>query len=432
MKALSYFCITIVIGFFNLHGQQTPANAQQDVITLNGGIAHLGNGKVIENSIIIIGNGKITGVFDANTNEQPLRGEVINVEGQHIYPGFIALDTTLGLIEIEAVRATEDQDEIGEYNPHIEAIIAYNAESKVVESMRPNGVLLAQTVPQGGTISGASSLVQLDAWNWEDAVLKRGDGIHLNWPSSYKRGRWWLGEDPGYSPNKDYAKNIVELKNFLIQSKAHNAANISVANLPYAAMQPVLKGEQNLYVHVNDEKEILDVLQFKEDLNLPKLVLVGAYRGYKVAEAIAKGKVPVILTRVHSLPRTEDDDYDIAFKMAKPLLDAGVLLALGNSSEYWQARNLPFYAGQITAHGISFEDALQLITNNAAHILGVADQMGTLEIGKDATLFISTGNALEMHGNNVVMAMVQGRSISLESHQTKLWQRYKKKYERAK
>lgn len=429
MKKIKIILFAFLIAL-NASAQQTPAAKQTGEITLKGGTAHIGNGKVIENSIIFIKDGKITGVYDAQSNTMEPKGEVIDVTGKHIYPGFIAADTTLGLVEISAVRATEDQDEIGEFNPHIEAIIAYNAESKVVESMRPNGVLIAQTVPQGGTISGTSSVVQLDAWNWEDATVERGDGVHLNWPDSFTRGRWWLGEDPGYSPNKTYTEDVTEIKDFIKQSIAYTAGDNDIKNLPYASMKSILDGDSNLYIHVDGEKEILDVLRFKEDMKLDHVVLVGAYRAYTIADQIAQANVPVILARVHSLPENEDDDYDISYKMAKILDDAGVLVALGNSGEYWQARNLPFYAGQVTAHGMSFEDALSLITLNAAKILGIDSNLGSLEEGKDATLFVSTGNALEMKGNNVEKAMINGRDISLESHQTELWKRYMEKYSR--
>ena len=430
MKELKRIYILLLLFTVTSWAQQTPAIKQTGEITLTGGTAHIGNGEVIENSLIFIKDGKITDVLDATTTKRALFGEVIDISGQHVYPGFIALDTTLGLVEIEAVRATEDQDEIGEYNPHVQAIIAYNAESKVVESMRPNGVLIAQTVPQGGTISGTSSMVQLDAWNWEDAVIERGDGIHLNWPNSFRRGRWWMGEDPGYSPNKNYKDDVSDIEAFITQSKAYNAGDESLKNLPYAAMQKMLSGNENLYIHVDGEKEIMDVLAFKEKMNIPNIVLVGAYRGYKVADKIAAAKVPVILARVHSLPEADDDDYDISYKMGKTLIDAGVLVALGNSGEFWQARNIPFYAGELTAFGLSFDDALKLITSNAAKITGIDKTAGTLEAGKDATLFVSTGNALEMMGNNVTRAMVQGREISLETHQTELWKRYMEKYSR--
>mgnify|MGYP001318380542 FL=1 len=202
-------------------------------------------------------------------------------------------------------------------------------------------------------------------------------------------------------------------------------------NLPYASMQGVMDGSENLYVHVDGEKEILDVLKFKKDMAIKNVVLVGAYRAYKVAKQIAAADVPVILARIHSLPEAEDDDYDISYKMAKDLYDAGVLVALGNSGEFWESRNIPFYAGQTVAEGMKWEDALKLITSNAAKIVGVDDTLGSIETGKDATLFISEGNALEMMGNLPFKAYINGRDISLETHQTELWHRYMEKYNRS-
>ena len=149
---------------------------------------------------------------------------IIDASNSHVYPGIIALNTNLGLVEVDAVRASVDDDETGTYLPEIRSIIAYNAESKAVESMRPNGVLLAQIAPNGGIISGKSSVVQFDAWNWEDAVIKYDQGIHLNWPSPYTFGRWWLGEDRGLKANNNYSKQIKDLKNFFEKSKAGSIA----------------------------------------------------------------------------------------------------------------------------------------------------------------------------------------------------------------
>ncbi|HSP82253.1 MAG TPA: hypothetical protein VLN72_00820, partial [Gillisia sp.] len=187
--------ITMFAALTSLSGiaQQTPAPKQSEAVTIVGAKAHLGNGEVIENSLIIFENGKITQVMDALTTKMQYRGQIINAEGKHVYPGFIAPNSTLGLVEIASVRATDDDEEIGEMLPHIRSLIAYNAESKIVESMRPNGVLIGQITPRGGTISGTSSIVQFDAWNWEDAVIKEDDGIHINWPNSFTRGRWWEG-----------------------------------------------------------------------------------------------------------------------------------------------------------------------------------------------------------------------------------------------
>ncbi|MGB5943150.1 MAG: amidohydrolase family protein [Leeuwenhoekiella sp.] len=424
----TYIFILLLSLSATVFAQQTPAPKQEGTITIKGGIAHIGNGEVLENSLIVIKNGKISEIGEASPGASAAKGKVIDATGKHIYPGLIALNTTLGLVEIGAVRATQDEDELGEYNPHIEAIIAYNAESKVVESMRPNGVLMAQVVPQGGSISGESSVVQLDAWNWEDAVIKRGDGIHLNWPNSFSRGRWWLGEDPGYSPNKDYSEDVAKIQKFFNEAKAYDGT--AVRNLEFEAMATVFSGDQNLYIDVDGAKEILDIIDFADKNDLDNVVLMGASQAHKIAEQIAEAGFSIILERVHSLPGDDDEGYDVPFVMAKTLMEAGVTVALGNDSEFWQSRNIPFYAGQLTAYGVSFEDALKLITSNAAEILGIEEDFGTLEAGKSATFFISEGNALEMMGNRLSEAFINGRNISLESHQTELWKRYMNKYER--
>lgn len=404
--------------------QQTPAPAQSGAITITGAIAHIGNGEVIENAVISFENGKITNVGIAGTVSTT--GTVIDATGKHVYPGFIATNTTLGLVEVGAVRPSNDDDEIGDMIPHVRGLIAYNAESKVVESMRPNGVLMAQTRPLGGRISGTSSVVQLDAWNWEDAAYRADDGVWLNWPSSMSRGRWWLGEEAGFKPNKDYGKDIEEIKSFITNATAYAKGNTD-QNLAFEAMRGVVSGSQNLYIAANGEREIRDILNFKRAMTIKNLVIVGGYEAPKVAEELAALSIPVILQRIQEMPAISDHDYDYNYKFAIDLVKAGVTVALGYDGEYWQVRNLPFYAGQITGQGMSDADALQLITSNPAKILGINQTTGTLETGKDATLFISEGNALDMRTNNISRAFIQGRDISLESHQTKLYDRYNKK-----
>jgi len=429
MKALTkYMTIAIVLIASVAIGQQTPAPAQTEAYTIIGATAHIGNGTVIDNAILIIEDGKISVCADATTTKIAQRGKIINAEGKHIYPGLIATNTTLGLVEVGQVRQTNDDDEIGDIIPHVRSIIAYNAESKVVESMRPNGVLMAQIRPLGGRISGTSSVVQLDAWNWEDAAVNADNGVYANWPSSMTRGRWWLGEDPGFKPNEKYATDIDELRTFMNNAKAYSKGNSDV-NLPFAAMKGVFDGNQRLFISANDERQIRDVIAFKNELNIPHVVLVGGYQAYKVASELKANNIPVILQRVQGLPAMDDHDYDLPYKLPKLLTDAGVLVALGYDGEYWQVRNLPFYAGQVTQFGMSDADALQLITENPAKILGLDTTAGTLEVGKDATLFISEGNALDMRGNQLTRAFIQGRDISLKTHQTKLWKRYAEKVE---
>lgn len=187
MKKLTIKILILAISMSGgIMAQQTPAPKQSKAVTIVGATAHLGNGETIKNSLIIFEDGKITQIMDALTTKMQYRGTIIQADGKHVYPGFIAPNSTLGLVEIDAVRASDDEDEIGDMLPHLRSLIAYNTESQVVESMRPNGVLMGQITPRGGTISGTSSIVQFDAWNWEDAVIKEDDGLHLNWPNSFK------------------------------------------------------------------------------------------------------------------------------------------------------------------------------------------------------------------------------------------------------
>ncbi len=411
-------------------GQQTPAPKQNQTILITGGKAHLGNGKVIENSIISIKEGKIAMIQDG-TNFKPEKHDVyIDASKKHIYPGFIGANATLGLVEIDAVKASDDESEMGEMNPHIRSIIAYNTESGLVEAARPNGVLLAQIAPRGGRISGTSSVVQLDAWNWEDAVIKENDGIHLSWPRSFSRSGWWA-EPGGIEPNKNYDKQVTEIQDFFNDAKAYFLANPAVRDIPYEAMKGLDTGEKALFVHVDGEKEIVDAIVFKKKNNIQKMTLVGGYYAFKNIPLLKENNVSVLLRRVHDLPLLEDEDVNLPYKNAKLLDDAGILVGLQNAGdmERMQIRNLPFYAGTCVAWGMEKEKALQLITSNTAKILGIDTQYGTLEVGKSATLFISEGDALDMASNQVTQAFIDGRNISLESHQTELYDRYKEKFE---
>ena len=423
---------TLVFISFSLvvFAQQTPAPLQNKIITISGATAHIGNGSVIKNSIITFENGILIAVADATSSKIALRGTIIDATGKHVYPGFIAPNTTLGLVEIDAVRPTRDQDELGEFIPNVRSLIAYNAESKVVESLRPNGVLIAQITPRGGTISGTSSIVQLDAWNWEDAVVKEDDGVHINWPNSYARGRWWLGESSAYKANKNYQEEIENIKSFILNSKTYGKSTPKKINEAFKAMQGLFNGQQKMFVHAQGEKEMIDAVTILKNNGIYNVVVVGAYEAYKISDFLKKNDISVLIQRVHSTPERDDEDYDLPYKLAKLLVDEGILVALQTSGqmEGMNTRNLPFYAGQVAAQGLSKEKALQLITENPAKILGIDANYGTLEIGKSATLFICEGDALDMRTNILSHAFIDGREISLETHQTKLWKRYSKKY----
>lgn len=430
MRLLKYKLLSLAVLLTTvLLAQQTPAPKQTEAISIEGGTAHLGNGDVIDNALIMFNEGKLTFVGSALT-KIARQGTIINAKGKHIYPGFIAPNSTLGLVEIDAVRATVDENEIGEMNPHIRSIIAYNTESKVVESMRINGVLMGQITPRGGRISGTSSIVQFDAWNWEDAVIKENDGIHLNWPNPFSRGRWWLGEPATLKENKDYNNQVNALTAYFNETTVYQKGKNASRHLPFEALNGVITGDKTLYVHVNNEKGITDAINFKTTNNIKKLVIIGGNEAHLVSNLLVKHNIPVLLQRVHSRPNNDDDDYDLPFTLANRLVKEGVLVGLENAGdmERMNTRNLPFLAGTCAAFGLDKETALSLITLNTAKILGIDDTVGSLEVGKDATLFISEGDALDMRTNKIDKAFIQGRDIILKSHQTELYDRYSKKY----
>jgi len=427
MKIKVTYILTLLLTYSSIFAQiETPGKVEKNQILLVGGVAHIGNGKVIEQSYISIRNGKIGFVMDMKTSkiDQTQFDTVINISNKHVYPGFIAPNSTLGLTEIGAVRMTHDFDDVGTYNPHVRSIIAYNTDSKITTTVRSNGVLMAQTTPRGGVLSGTSSIVHFDAWNWEDAIVKMDDGIHLNWSSMFNR---WTGKR-----NKNYLKTTANTKAFFDEALAYSKKEkYDEVNIRFEAMRGIFTGKKTLFIHANFVKEITAAVSFIKRYELKKCVIVGGYDAWMVADMLKENNVSVMLRRLHGLPKRQEDDIDLPYKLPHLLHDAGVLFCLENSGDMEAAgtRNLPFYAGTAAAYGLDKEEALKLITLNTAKILGIDDKVGSLEGDKDATLFVSTGDALDMRGNNVIIALVQGRFIDLDNHQKKLYRKFKKKYE---
>ncbi len=435
--------ILLNVLFLNLiFSQQTPAPTQDKSVLIFGGITHVGDGQIINNSVIGFTDGKIDLIASSEENwtdkllnmfsdsNNKKYDTIINASNHHIYPGIIALNSNLGLVEVDAVRASVDDDEAGTYLPEIRSIIAYNAESKAVESMRPNGVLVAQVAPNGGIISGSSSVVQLDAWNWEDAVIKYDQGLHINWPSPYTFGRWWLGEDRGLKANNNYNKQVNDLKEFFDKSKANMNLDKSM-NLKSRAMKAIFEGESTVYLYADDEKEIVDGVLFFKNFDIKKIVIVGASEAKNQLDFIKENNIPVVVKQPYRFPQSVDSDPRETFMLAKKMIDKGILVSIdpsGAPQSRVSIRNLPFYAGSFSSYGIDKEVALSMITLNPAKMLGIDNEFGTLEIGKSATLFISKGDALDIISNNVTHAFISGRNISLETHQTRLWRRYSNKY----
>jgi imidazolonepropionase-like amidohydrolase len=410
----------------NLAQTPTPAQEQQEPIIIRNATIHIGNGTLLEQGTIVFEKGKIT-LIEKNPTINLQKAQIIDATGKHVYPGLIVPSTTVGLTEIDAVRATRDYQEVGDFNPHVRSLIAFNTDADMIPTIRYNGVLLVQTTPRGGIISGTSSVMELDGWNWEDAVHKADDGIHLNWIPMY-RYNW---REQMLEKNQDRAKKISELETFFAEAISYaQTANPSPINLRFEAMKGLFEGTKNLYIHVEEAKEILESVQFAQRFGVKKIVLVGASEAYRVLDFLKKNNIAILLNRVHSLPNRADDEIDLPFRMPAILHKAGILVGLNyeGDMEAMGSRNLPFTAGTAAAYGLTKEEALMTVTLNTAKILGIDDKVGSLEKGKDATLIICSGDLLDMRGNQVEMAFIRGKQIQLTSKQTELYQRYKKKY----
>jgi len=426
MKKILLICM-VLSSLFSRGQNPAPAEKQKDAVLIMNATAHIGNGVVIQNSVVGFKDGKITLVGDVtkirvDKNEYPV---VISAFGKHVYPGFIECNSSLGLTEIDLVRATRDFNEVGEMNPNVRSIIAYNTDSKIIPTVRSNGVLLSQIVPTGGTISGQSSVVELDGWNWEDAAYKLDEGIHINWPRMFIVLN--IPNEKEDVQKERMISNLNALENFFIEAKGYASSNSpEEKNLKFEAMRGLFNGSKKLYVHCNYVKEILNAISFCDRFGM-KMVLVGGDDSYLVADLLKIKKIPVILGRTHSLPPREDDDVDLSYKLPKILKEAGVSFALSVEGS-WQTRNLGFNAGTSAGYGLTKEEALQAIALTPAQILGIDDRLGTLDVGKDATLFISDGDALDMRTNNVMKAFIRGKDLDLDNVQSQLYRKYMTKY----
>lgn len=401
-------------------------NGQKPILYI-GATAHLGDGRLIQNSAISIKDGKFDIVADANLIKiDPNAFDTIyEISSKHIYPAFILPNTTLGITEIDAVRASRDYNETGKINPNIRSLIAYNTDSKLTKTVRSNGVLIAQVTPRGGVISGQSSIMHLDGDNWEDAVIKSDDGIHMNWPSSYYQTGWWANSGDT-KENKEYNNVIMDLEKIFERAKAYESSS-NIMDLKMESMKGLFNGKKKLYVHVNSANDIRDAIFFLEKLHIKNIIIVGGEDAIDIANILIEKNIPVILNRVHRLPKSQDTPLDAPFKQAKILQEKGVLFCLSYEGEMeaMGARNLAFTAGTTVAYGQEYEKAVQSITLNTAKILGIDNILGSIENGKNATFFISSGDALDMRTNNVEKAFINGISINLDNHQKDLFNKYK-------
>jgi imidazolonepropionase-like amidohydrolase len=426
------FSMLLIASSNLIHAQDDvyPAKKQEGAIFIKNGTIHVGNGQVLTNTSVEVKEGKIVNI---GNNITPSSGATtVDASGQHVYPGLILSMSNLGLIEVSTVRATVDASEIGEYNPSVRSLVAYNTDSKVINTLRTTGITLANIVPEGGIISGSSSVVQLDAWNWEDAAYATDNAIHINIPNLYNRPSRFGGfmgmQGAQSDPIKKGLEQIEEVKQFFREAKSYGLqTQHQQTNLKLQAVQGLFSKKQKLFIHCDVVREILVAIDFKKEFDFD-VVLVGASECYQVADLLKQHNIPVVIGQMHSLPTAEDDGVDQPYKTPSQLQKAGVLFAINDEDGQQRGKNLPFNAGTAAAYGLSKEEALSAITLNAAKILGIADKTGSVETGKDANIVISDGDILDMRSNKITLVMIQGRIVNLTDKHKQLYERYKVKY----
>ncbi|WP_439881858.1 amidohydrolase family protein [Pontibacter sp. MBLB2868] len=406
-----------------------PAPKQTKPVLLKGATLHIGNGTVIENAAVGFDKGKITYAGPQSGANQS-GYEVVDVTGQHIYPGLIHPNSNLGLNEVESVRATIDWREVGDINPHVRSVIAYNTDSDIIPTIRTNGVLMTQVTPVGGTISGTSSIVQLDAWNWEDAIIKADEGVHLNWPYMLVATGNSESDARLARMKAQREETLTELAALFRDAAVYKAGKHDNENLKLAATAGLFDGSKKLYIHANYGKEIIEAVNFAKQYGVKNMVVVGARDAVAVADFLKANNISVIYSGVHALPSRAEEDVDMPYKTPYLLYKAGVPFALDYDLSIHGIRNLPFIAGTAAAYGLDKEQALAAVTLNTAKILGIDKQAGSVEVGKDATLVVSSGDLLDMRTNNVTLAFIQGRKIDLNNKQKYLYEKFENKYKR--
>lgn len=425
-----YFSIIVSLAFCSgAAAQETiyPAPPATGMVLIKNGTVHTGTGQVLTNTSVLINKGKIEKI---GADIPAGNATVVDAAGKHVYPGLILSNSNIGLKEIGSqVRGSNDFNELGELNPNIQSIVAYNTESKIINTLRSNGILLANIIPSGQLLAGSSSVVQFDAWSYEEAAYNKNGAMHFYMPSLFNRpsGFGRPGREPDADPLKSAMDRIEKVKAFFREAKVYEAQKNPETNLKFESVKGLFDKSQKLFVHCNLVKEMLVAIDFVKEFGFD-VTIVGGSESFQIAPLLKQNNLSVILQQLHSLPTSEDDDVDQPFKTPAALQQAGVLFSITDEDGQTTGRNLMFNAGTAASYGLGKEEALAAITLNAAKILGIADRTGSIEVGKDANIVISQGDLLDMKSSIVTKAFIQGRDIDLNDKHKQLNERYKMKY----
>lgn len=427
---LRFTCIVAIACSTAFAGDEIPGQQQTVPIVLRNAVLYGTPSVVTTPQTLVFENGVITQIGAEATI--PPNARVIDCAGKRVYPGFIAPNTTLGLTEVDAVRSTRDMSETGSFNPNVRAETAYNPDSELIPTVRSNGILIVNSVPQGGVIAGQASLMRLDGWTREDIAILPSSAMTLAWPSMEVSSSPW-GRTPVDEQKKQIAQQVRSIYELFSQARAYsNAALAGVdtakRDIRYDAMRGIFEKNLPVMISASTQRQIEAVLDFQKEFQL-RVILVDPWDAPRMLSQLQKAGVGIIIPRVHSLPRREEDPYDAAYSLPKILADNNIPFAFSDNGA-WQQRNLPFMAGTARAFGLTEQAAVKALTIWPAMMFGIDGKFGSLEVGKSATLFISDGDALDAKSNKLTAAFIDGREIDLSNRHTKLAKKYRERLQR--
>ena len=418
-----------------------PLVAQDSFILRNVTIHPVTSAEIAGGSIVVA-NGKIVELGAKVTASKSIK--VIDGKGLHVYPGMINCATQMGLSEVTSVRESNDTNEIGEFLPQVRAVVAVNPDSEHIPVTRVNGITsslvlpasLAETGRGAGTgpqpiLRGQSAMIHLDGWNWEDMAISRNAGVLMRFPAIATRraafGEGAIGTPIPYNEaKKTYETELKKVEEFFDSAKHYQAAKMAKAagfkpNVQLDAMIPVLEGKVPLLIAAQKERTIREAIAFAKKQNV-KIILLDVTKPGKALDLIKQNNIPVVVGKPTSLPEDEDDPYDAAYSLPGQLYKAGIKFAFGTYDNQF-ARNLPYEAAFAVAYGLPYEEALKALTIGAAEIFGVSNEIGSIEKGKSADFVVTDGDPLEVR-TQVKMLFIRGKNVSLETKQTRLYEKY--------
>jgi imidazolonepropionase-like amidohydrolase len=423
-------CLLVSLAAAAIPAQDLTVKAppQRRPLAILGATLHIGDGRVLDPGVIWFDEGRIAGLgTDEAAAGVPPGAERVDAAGREVWPGMISAVTRVGLNEIGSVPATQDYREIGDFAPEVCAAIAINPDATTIPVTRSNGVLTVGVFPSGAAIPGRASVVELAGWTAEDMTVRADAGGIVEWPATPVRVAGATRRRDGEDRSAEQRRRI---EAFFADARAWRAAQAADPTVPtdirYAALAAVLDAERPLFIVADDLESIRSSIRWALEAGL-RPVLVGGREADLCTDFLREHEIPVVVLGTHRLPGRRDDAHDRPFRLPAVLHAAGVRFCIAGDGGYENERNLPYHAAKAVAHGLPLAAAERAVGAEAARILGLGEELGTLEPGKRATLVVTDGHPLEIR-TRVHAAWVSGRRIDLGNKQTALARKYEQKY----